>query len=653
MEHTLQSMKKFFALKHRKLVVITFIIIILLTPVARIGWTAHTLWKDLSRAKAIATVPNDAAPTEIESLVHKTRLDLTALDAQLSPFYGVMRYFGGDTAAVPALLPMGVALADAGDTVLPVLLPVLPQILNRTGGVEELLGNVANAIAENPDALDLFSQAVEKVDTAQTYRAEIDPTTLSPRLARLVNLLDSGLPLLKLGLQLAPVAPELLGIDEPQTYMLLAENNDEMRATGGFISAVGLVTLDGGKIGELTIEDSYAVDDFSREYPPAPEPMKRIMSAYLWVFRDGNWSPDFPTAAQTLLQLYHISRDTKVDGVIAVDQIALQILVSALEPVQIPGFTEPATGENVIEQIRRSWSPDDPNFSGWDADWYKNRKNFMGDLVSALRERVENDPASVDWVRLADAMMRIMDERHGQIWLANPQAQSVFHRQGWDGAVQSPAGDFLLSVETNMGFNKMSAAVETNLNYRVDLSNLDKITAAITLTQTNLATGDAPCNHVPRYGKDYWDMMDRCYWNYWRVYVPSGSTLIDATPHAVSGEYLLLGEDFPATMDELSDVTGKSGWGTLVFIPRGETVSSRVVYQLPPTVIFQADDGWHYRLTVQKQAGTQAIPMQVQVILPPNRSVLSVSPSPQMVSGAKLDFTLALTTDRKIEVIFR
>ena len=646
----MQPLKTVFTPKRRILAAAAFIIIVLLIPPVRIGWTVRALWADVSQAKAIAAAPSAAAPAEIEALVHRTRLDLTALEAQLSPFYGLMRRAGGDAAAVPALLPMGVALAEAGDTVLPALSPVLPQLLNRTGGAEELLASVANAIARNPAA---FDRAAAKVDTALAYRAEIDTATLSPKLARQVNRLDAGLPLLKMGLQLAPAAPALLGIDSPKTYMLLAENNDEMRATGGFISAVGLITLTGGKMGDLSIEDSYAVDDFSREYPPAPEPMKRILSAYLWVFRDGNWSPDFPTAVQDVLRLYHISRDTDIDGVIAVDQIALQMVVSALEPVSVPGFDDPATGDNIIEQIRRSWSPDDPNFKGWDADWYANRKNFMGDLVTALRNRIENDPGSVDWLRLANTLMAVMDERHAQIWLANPSAQAVLRQRGWDGAVLSPPGDFLLSVESNVGFNKMSAAVETELDYRVDLSDLTNITAATTVTQTNLAGGDAPCKPAPHYGKDYWDMMNRCYWNYWRLYVPPGSTLIAANPPGVAGENMFLGEDFPAKMDELTDVAGKSGWGTLIFIPRGETAAVTVRYRLPQSVLFRADDGWHYRLTVQKQAGTRAIPLRVRVVLPPGRSVVSVSPAPQTVSGSELSFAPALKTDREIEVVFQ
>ena len=42
---------------------------------------------------------------------------------------------------------------------------------------------------------------------------------------------------------LLPDLPNLLGFNRPQTYLLLAQNNDELRATGGFITAIGLVGL--------------------------------------------------------------------------------------------------------------------------------------------------------------------------------------------------------------------------------------------------------------------------------------------------------------------------------------------------------------------------------------------------------------------------
>ena len=78
---------------------------------------------------------------------------------------------------------------------------------------------------------------------AESYRAEIDAETLSAQLAKQVNRFDKGLPLLKMALDFAPAVPSLLGVDEPRTYLIIAQNNDELRATGGFISGVGTVTF--------------------------------------------------------------------------------------------------------------------------------------------------------------------------------------------------------------------------------------------------------------------------------------------------------------------------------------------------------------------------------------------------------------------------
>ena len=74
------------------------------------------------------------------------------------------------------------------------------------------------------------------------------PPLAEPRLQRLLDKLDKLLPLAKDALALAQAAPALLGADGPRTYLLLAQNNDELRATGGFISGAGHVTIDRGRI---------------------------------------------------------------------------------------------------------------------------------------------------------------------------------------------------------------------------------------------------------------------------------------------------------------------------------------------------------------------------------------------------------------------
>ncbi len=85
------------------------------------------------------------------------------------------------------------------------------------------------------------------------------------------------------GVQLLQAAPQLLGVDQAQSYLVLAQNRDELRATGGFISGIGLLTIKDGKILQFDLGDSHKIDDFSKPYPKPPEPLKRFMLADYWV----------------------------------------------------------------------------------------------------------------------------------------------------------------------------------------------------------------------------------------------------------------------------------------------------------------------------------------------------------------------------------
>jgi hypothetical protein len=144
---------------------------------------------------------------------------------------------------------------------------------------------------------------------------------------------------------------------EAQNYLVLAQNRDELRATGGFISGIGLVTVEDGKIKEFSLGDSYQIDDFSKGYPAPPEPLTRFMLADYWVTRDANWSPDFPTTAEQTQALYTLSTGNQTQGVIAFNQLAVEEVLAAVGPVQIPGTDEPVTSENVEMYMRHAWAP--------------------------------------------------------------------------------------------------------------------------------------------------------------------------------------------------------------------------------------------------------------------------------------------------------
>ncbi|NIV30646.1 MAG: DUF4012 domain-containing protein, partial [Anaerolineae bacterium] len=169
-----------------------------------------------------------------------------------------------------------------------------------------------------------LASAGAELDHAWDLQLKLEGQDLSAQLGRLLHLTGRYLPLLRTGVRAAQLAPELLGADGPRTYLILAQNDDERRPTGGWISGLGLVTVEQGKISDVSFSDSWMVDNLQVPHEIPPESMYRTLWAEIWLFRDANWSPDFPTAAQVAESILQRDQGIAVDGVIAVDQRALQ-----------------------------------------------------------------------------------------------------------------------------------------------------------------------------------------------------------------------------------------------------------------------------------------------------------------------------------------
>jgi hypothetical protein len=420
-----------------------------------------------------------------------------------------------------------------------------------------------------------------------------------PRVAAQLSRLDRLLPLARVGLQMAQIAPSLLGADGPRTYLILAQNNHELRGTGGFISAAGTVRLDAGRISDLKLIDSYAVDNFAQPHPAPPRALAEQMGTQLLTLRDSSWAPDFPESAQVARALFLQDQGGATDGAIALDLEAVRLLVAALEPLQVAGVDQPVTGDNVIEWMKRAWqAPQEGGGTVQEAktsDWWANRKNFMGDLMAATLAKVQGG-GGLNPVALGRALLAMLEGRHLQVAVDDPALARVLAGQGWDGALRPPAeSDFLAVVDSNVGFNKANAAVQQQIDYRVEPAG-DGLMATLTLTYTHTApAGSEPiCDRTPRYGDSYDALIQRCYWEYLRVYAPGGSELLAAE-----------GINHAATEPGERGTTLFTGDFAL---RPGDQQTVTLSYRLPASVPVKP-----YRLAVRKQAGTLALPLQVEV----------------------------------------
>jgi hypothetical protein len=621
----------------------------------RVRTAANAVRADLRAVETV--VSSDAQGVDLfggVELLHALDADLVALRGAarpflwMAPYLGWVPWHGADIQAAPDLLDAALTLSGAGVDVVEPMLPLLVRAADDEAADQQAL--LAEVLASLRSARPQLVDALSAVREAQAVREGIDRARLSARAQGWVARLDRYLPLLERAIVGMLVLPDALGSAAPRTYLVLVQNADELRATGGFISGAAWVTVSDGKLGAVSFEDSYAIDDLAQAYPDPPPPLREYMQSELWVFRDSNWSPDFPTSARAAIDLYGISRPGDVDGAIALDQRAIRALVDALGPLYVEGAPEPVTGNNVISIARSAWSEG----KGDADDWWRHRKDFMAHILNAAARRLEAGLTQPDLLALGRALTQSLDGKHLLVYVEDSQAASWLSQVGWDGAMASGEGDYLYVVDTNMGFNKANALVQERLTYVVDLSVLDQPRAALSVHhQHTLERPDHACEHKPRYGETYEEMMERCYWDYLRVYVPGGALLSDATPHEVPGDALLSGRPSPAEVRVGPPERGRQVFATLLLLRPSEALETRFEYALPPEVLRRAGREAEYRLLAPKQPGTQALPLEVRLLLPEGAGLAYSDPPPAVSGGSEVLYTLSLLTDQTLRATIR
>ncbi len=617
---------------------------------ARDGLAVRADWEALQSDLAALSESNIDLPL-VQTHVASMHANLMALRSHAGPLLAVapalgwLPDIGGDAKSAPALLDMAIELLAGGDRALAALAPLWPL---RADGDQSAIEQVARGLETARPELVVLQAHVER---AHEIRQRIVPAVLSERTRSLLDRFDEAYPALRAGAALLPVMPQLLGVDRPRTYLILIQNEDELRPTGGFISAAGRVTLDAGRIVSLTVADAYQVDDFSKPYGDPPAPLLDQMGLELWVFRDSNWSPDFPTSARKAIELYTYTQGGAVDGVVGLNQEVAEALVGALGPISIDAGQPPLTSGNIRAYMQSAWAPSgqsDPSV------WVAQRKEFISKLAQAVVDRLVNGGDQIDWLAAGRAIFGVLRSRDLLIYLDNGAAAEVLARAGWDGAVRPTDGDFLMVVDANLGFNKANALMRQSLAYTVTLDAEDSATANLALTYTHTGAPAEGCVHTaPSYSLDttYETLTQQCYWNYRRVLAPAGADLIDATRHAVGSDQLITHRATDGSTHAALE-GGKAVFGTLLLVGQGQRLDTRLRYALPEGIVETDGDQRTYHLTIQKQPGTGAWPVAVTVAWPADWQPVQTHPVPTSVAEHSAMFQSALNVDYEVTIVF-
>ena len=441
-----------------------------------------------------------------------------------------------------------------------------------------------------------------------------------------------------------------LGYDGPRTYLLLGQNQNEIRATGGLIGVVVEATLDKGELATFIYKDSTTIDPLpliDNPFPPDP------LYWYLWMgrllFRDANWDPHFPASAATIAEFYREGQGVNVDGVIAGTKSLILDLVDVFGDITVPQIDEVLT-RDVAELYAEGILPYGcgPQHSSG-----RGKRCFDQDLVSAIRERTIGGLPGGLKRQLVEQMRTHLRSKALMIHVLDPQEGGFLWERGWNGAVPAVDHDFLMAVDSSLAGHSV-ARVQRSLEYRVSLNPGHQSEAVLRLHYKHLEELEDPvCRQAVTSAQG-------CFFNYFRLYLSPLARDVQMPPVPLhqGSEKLIWGYPDPDSASLITQVKMGSGRftevGGYIAIEPGSIITVPIRYQLNSEALRQTADGaYEYRLLIQKQPGIDRDHITVVVDLPPEAELTSTSLSLTARRGQMLLFDFTLQEDTLIAVSFR
>lgn len=378
-----------------------------------------------------------------------------------------------------------------------------------------------------------------------------------------------------------------------RTYIILFQNNYELRPTGGFISAYGVLEVKHGFPTSLNFYDVYGEIDDHDYIDPPHYPMYELLYSETYggyTFRDANYYIDFRDSAAELIDFYQITNpETEIDGIVAVDFSTLEDLVKLYEPIEA-GDLE-LTKDNLFETLEAEVSDIDRH----NLEELSGRKDIMKDIVKDLAANILANPWKAR--KLSDILVKNLDEKHIILWFADEFLENKITTLGWADTMPETSGDLLAVNEANLGGMKNDRYLSRSITYELDIQD-DQILAELTIEIDHFGNTNIP--------------LSGDYKGYFRVFTPLGT-------------------------DE--------SFGDIIRLTTGENTTLTYTYSLPLSIIQDNT----YTLDLVKQPGTDADHYEI-IIHTPQGSTLTSSDFETKEEHAYLSLNLSEDQQFTLEI---
>ncbi len=413
---------------------------------------------------------------------------------------------------------------------------------------------------------------------------------------------------------------EVFGSEDLRTYLVVFQNNREMRATGGFMGSAALIDVEKGKIHKIEVPGGGLYDWKGQLDTHVKPPLPLQLVNTRWEPQDANWWPDFEASAKKLQWFYEHSRGATVDGVIAVNATVFENLLRIIGPIENKEHGVVLAADDALDTLQYKVEVD--------YDKQENKpKEIIGDV---LKQILGADTNKIDALKMLSLVHEGLQSKDIQLQFNDTNHQSKVAEYGWTGKIVpiKPWQDYLYVVNTNIQGAKSDGKIEQAISHQVEVQADGRAIVTTVIKRTHTGQAEEQFSGSPNV-------------NYLRVYVPKGTELLEAggfqyppdaafkTPesYAVDDEDLMKREH-PKKYDDASGTLINESFDKTVFenwvmTAPGETSEVYFVYELPFNVLAHAQQKAQtdvkdqlietvavkastYSVIVQKQSGVES-----------------------------------------------
>ena len=443
--------------------------------------------------RAAAALRQGDIPVAVDELERSDALLTTAADALDRPW------------ARPALA-------------VPVLGAHVAALVDVSRGAGELADQAAGAVSQvNVDSLRVI-QGVIDIDAIEvmerpfgdtnaalrrmaavlaTARSDWLVAPMGDRLDQLADEVDVLVRQTDVALAAVRLAPSMLGRDGARTYFVAFTNPAEARGLGGFMGTWAELRADDGRLEVVRTGLTRDLTGAMRAAPPVLAGPADYLTRYgrfgagaagqpvtIDFWSNVTMSPDFPSIADVIAQLYPASGGRPIDGAIAIDVPSIARFLELTGPLEVeaPSGMLRLTAANAAQYLLRDQYADIGDDAARDAVL----EAITSQLINHLFDGDLPGPHA-----LAATLGPAMAEGRVVIWSRHPEDQPELERLGIAGRLPPPEMDGLAVVSTNAGANKLDAYLRRSIAYD---AVVDEGTGEIQATVVVRLANDAPDN---------------------------------------------------------------------------------------------------------------------------------------------------------------